>query len=366
MEKVRAFISFIEPRLKYLSRQLDWLSSFDALIDVSPAVSVGDNGHIPTSESRHLFADMIEGFEPVNSAEELSTVLLREGVTEAILFTPIPRGKKVFDVLENLSRADVTVDLLLNRHTPANFTLKWLLAAVFHKPLAFAGYRSSLRARTVYAPSIFSFASWVGRVRYERLERVAHIWSPADAAEKLSETSVVFADSWIPFNKEAQYLYGSLPNPAEYYSRLSHALGEIAEFTRVEEVCFTQHPNSRDEETPLLDSSVRVLGKRSDDIDFANVTEFWSFASASSGFAISKGVPVRFLTFSDLPPLGMHKYIRDRGRRFGIPVYDFDGRVLRRYKTLSPFSPLRRIFWRKVHSSVFNSRLPTIQSVWEP
>lgn len=366
MYGVKAFISFIEPRVKYLSRQLDWLGTFDTLIDVSPVVHVGDNGSIPTSESRHLFVDLIDGFEAINSPQELSTTLIRKGVTEAILFTPIPRGKQVFEILEILSKAGVAIDLLLNRHTPNRISFKWLLAAVFRKPVAFVGLRSSLRVRTVYAPSVFTFASWVGRVRYERWERVAHIWSEGSPSVSLSEPGVLFADSLVPFHKETTYEYGTSPDPAIYYTRVVDGLRKIAGLTGAKKIYFTQHPNSRNEELPLLDSSVCVLGVGSDDIDLANVTEFWSFGSSSSMFAISRGVPVRFLTFSDLPPLGMHEYIQENGQRLGIPVYDFDGRALRRCRTFSPLSPIRKFFWRKVYAAVLNPKLPSIQSVWKP
>lgn len=359
---MKILISRQEPRFKYFEAMKEALSGFDIRFDASPMLKDGSDGRLPAADSNH-FSDLMPGFKKLHSIGELENLISGLEIRHAVFFDPMYPNSKVDLMVELLRFQGCKVHFLLNRHTVDRIRFGNLLRVVAHKPLSNIR-RESLVVDTILAPTQLSLAGWAGRLKANRFIATQHIWSSPLSVKGGLADEVIFADSYIPFHTET-VMHGPAPDPAEFYGRLMEFIRLVSEDARVDHVGFSLHPNSQGKEKIYIEKPARIIGSLATAKEFSSAKTIWSFGSSSSTFALAAGKSTHFLTFPDLMPKSLHSVIVHTGRSLGIPVYQFDGRVVRPVFGRSPLALLRRRIAELVFSALYSREALSVQEALE-
>lgn len=336
---MKILISRQEPRSKYFENMKDSLQWFDICFDASSMLKDGSDGRPPAVSSEY-FSDLMPGFRKLHSISDFFSAVEGNRIEHAVFFDPAYPNQKIELLVGFLESHGSAVHFLLTRHTVNQIRLRYLLRVAAHKPLGIMNQKA-LEIDSIIAPTVFSLAGWAGRLRAKRFVVTNHIWSFSVSDKVEVSDQVVFADSYFPFHTEMP-AYGPHRNPEDFYGRLMAFIRLIAEDAPQGRVWFSKHPNSQGKEERHIAKPAVITTSLATSEGFHSVKSVWSFGSTSSAFALAAGKENRFLTFPDLLPKKTHEYIVRRGKALGIPVYQFDGKILR-----SVFRPMALSFLKR-------------------
>ncbi|MGM1051152.1 MAG: hypothetical protein ACQEXO_01990 [Pseudomonadota bacterium] len=338
-------LTCIDARYKYLQGLGD-LSIFDAVIDITEITTKRKQ-----YDFRPEFSDRLQDVIFSDHIIDLERVLKERLPQRAIVFAPpedIERLRPIFNILKYYN---VKCDLSINKNSAQNI-IPFPKARWFARSLKSKLKRDKrLPVGSLYYSDWVFLPPWADKIVVGNFTKVRHIDAPR--FESREGEYNLFLDSSFPFHKEFIARCGQM-NPQIFYKRLCELAVKLKCHSGLERFIFALHPNSEGKEVAYLDGFEWHYGQTNALISGA--AKVWSFGSDATGTAVCYGKPVEYVNFPDLLPDFMQRYICTKGDRMGIPVLNYDGKVIEIKKT----SVFGKLVHRRRYKHSFGESSPTL------